>query len=226
MGVMRALVVVAWLACLAGAPGAARAGDPSRARARQLFEAGMRDYNLGRLQRALKSFEEGYVAKPDPAFLFNVGQCHRMLGNHEQAVYAYQRYLSAAPDAPNRREVESLIQKEEAALQRQEAAVAPTGTLAPREDAKPAPATPERAAKESAPPPAPSPTADGNPIVAAPVPAEAPPAASTPVYKKWWLWTIAGVVVVGAGAGVGVAYALPNNASVPAMDAASIPINF
>lgn len=31
---------------------------------------------------------------------------------------------------------------------------------------------------------------------------------STPLYKKWWFWTIIGVVAVGAGAGIGVAVIL------------------
>jgi hypothetical protein len=30
-----------------------------------------------------------------------------------------------------------------------------------------------------------------------------PPAIETPIYKKWWLWTVVGAVVVGAGLGVG-----------------------
>ena len=34
------------------------------------------------------------------------------------------------------------------------------------------------------------------------------PEAKTPIYKKWWLWTIVGVVVVGAGVGAGVGVAL------------------
>jgi hypothetical protein len=29
-----------------------------------------------------------------------------------------------------------------------------------------------------------------------------PPTKSTPVYKKWWFWTIIGAVAVGAGVGI------------------------
>jgi tetratricopeptide (TPR) repeat protein len=32
-----------------------------------------------------------------PAFLFNIGQCHRKLGQHEQAIFFYSRYLKANP---------------------------------------------------------------------------------------------------------------------------------
>jgi len=43
--------------------------------------------------------------------------------------------------------------------------------------------------------------------------AEKPATASTPVYKKWWVWTIvAGVVAVGVGVSLGVALTTPNNA--------------
>jgi hypothetical protein len=44
----------------------------------------------------------------------------------------------------------------------------------------------------------------------------APPREHVPAYKKWWVWTIVGVVVVGAGAAaLAVALTTPKNASSP-----------
>ena len=40
------------------------------------------------------------LAKPDPAFLYNIGQCHRQLGDLEQAATLYRRFLTAAPNTP------------------------------------------------------------------------------------------------------------------------------
>lgn len=39
---------------------------------------------------------------------------------------------------------------------------------------------------------------------------------STPIYEEWWLWTIVGVVVVGAAVGVGVGVAVSSEAQAPA----------
>ena len=50
-----------------------------------------------------------------------------------------------------------------------------------------------------------TPVAAPAPVAAAPEPSRSEPQ-RTPVYKKWWLWTIVGVVVaagVGVGLGVG-----------------------
>lgn len=55
-----------------------------------------------------------------------------------------------------------------------------------------------------APPPPPSPPPQ--PTAAAPPPpspAPTPAVEKTPIYKKWWFWTIAGAVVAGTAVGVG-----------------------
>jgi len=46
------------------------------------------------------------------------------------------------------------------------------------------------------------------------VSATAPPK-KTPVYKKWWLWTIVGAVAVGAGVGLGVGLTTQTNRTYP-----------
>ena len=35
----------------------------------------------------------------DPVFLYNIAQCHRLLGENAEAVRFYRRYLEAAPAA-------------------------------------------------------------------------------------------------------------------------------
>jgi Tetratricopeptide repeat len=44
-----------------------------------------------------------------PAFLFNIAQCHRQLGNKQEAIKFYRSYLRKVPDAPNAEEVRKLI---------------------------------------------------------------------------------------------------------------------
>ncbi len=57
----------------------------------------------------------------------------------------------------------------------------------------------------------PRPVVEVPPVVTAPVEVVAVPAVTpTPTYKKWWVWTTVGViVVVGVGLGVGLSLGLP-----------------
>ena len=235
---MRALITVVALA-LACAPALGGGDDPAKlARARALYEEGMKHYDLGRFSEAMEEFQQGYMNKPDPAFLFNVAQCRRQLGQWKEAAYAYRRYLGQAPEATNRKEVEGFIASAEEEIRRKEASVQPMGVIAPREAHPPAAAPVEQppvakpAVEQPAAPRVEEKRAVEKPAVAPVVeqPVAEPPdatAAPTPIYKKWWLWTAVGVAaVVGVGVGVGVGYALPNDAAFPASDAIQTSISF
>ncbi len=161
--------------------------DPASREAKALYVEGVKHYNLGHYDDAIKAFEAGYLKRPDASFLFNLGQCYRMKHDPEQEVQKYRAYLRAAPEAPNRAAVEGFIKTAEEELRQKaaaEAAAAGKPSIEPR--------------------------ADGQGRSAAIPPAEAPGARATPtpLYKRWWLWTlVGGVVAVGAGVGVGVALA-------------------
>jgi tetratricopeptide (TPR) repeat protein len=207
------LLAVLFLALALAAVPAAADEPGANARAKALYQQGMKHYNLARFDKALASFEEAYLVVPDPVFLFNIGQCHRLMGSPEKSAYAYRRYLVTAPGAPNRVAVEKFISDAEDEIRRRQSAVQPAETLAPRE---PAPAPPPVESHA-----APAPLGEG-PAPSAPVEGKVtaePPAAAarTPVYKRWWLWTaVAGVVVVGAGVGVGLAVGSGSDAPVHA----------
>ena len=96
------------LAALMLAPGQATAQD-ARESARQHFQKGQTEYELGHFDSAIREFEEAYRLFPSPAFLFNLGQAYRKLGNNERALFFYRGYLRNTPNAPNRAEVESWI---------------------------------------------------------------------------------------------------------------------
>jgi tetratricopeptide (TPR) repeat protein len=85
--------------------------------ARAHFDRAEKAFNLGHFDDALVGYQAAYEALPLPAFLFNIAQCHRNLRNREQAVFFYQRYLSLAPDAPNRAVVEELIAEQKRLLE-------------------------------------------------------------------------------------------------------------
>ncbi len=188
----------------------AKAADKAVEIARSLYEDGLKQYNLGHFDVALQDFESAYQAKPDPAFLFNIGQCRRMLGQPQQAILAYRAYLRELPDAPNRGDVHALVTEMEKELVRRAQETPPTGTIPPTKPSvaptpEPQPVSPPL---QTAPPstvPAPvSPAPNTSLITAATRPA-AEPGARPPLYKRWWLWTgVSAVVVVAIGVGLGV----------------------
>jgi len=92
----------------AGLAAPALGADTDKAIAKAHFEAATRLYDIHEYAKALEEYKAAYLAKPDPAFLFNVGQCYRKLGKFDQALEFYREYLKkAAPDDPNRPNVEA-----------------------------------------------------------------------------------------------------------------------
>jgi tetratricopeptide (TPR) repeat protein len=70
------------------------------ATAKQLYDDGLTEYNLGHYDDALKSFENAYRIKHEPALLYNVGQCQRQLHQYEAAARSYRSFLRESTDAP------------------------------------------------------------------------------------------------------------------------------
>lgn len=87
------------------------ADDPALREAKLHFERGEKLYALTRFSEAIDEYQKAFDAKPLPDFLFNIGQCYRNLGDYDSAIFSYRKYLTAAPDAPNRAQVEQLIEE-------------------------------------------------------------------------------------------------------------------
>jgi tetratricopeptide (TPR) repeat protein len=120
---------VALLCCALAtlAPRPAAAEDAERA-ARAHFRRGETHFAMGRFAQALKEYQAAYELKPLPGFLFNIGQCHRNLGELEEAVFSFKRYLRLKPDAGNHAAVEELVVDLERQLAAQKATRPPTLT--------------------------------------------------------------------------------------------------
>jgi len=147
--------------------------DPKREKlARGEFEKAERAFNLGRFQEALTGYRAAYDALPLPPFLFNIAQCYRNIGDREQAIFFYQRYLSLEPDAPNRSVVEGLVADQRRLLDSERvepAAVSPRPVdLAARPEAPPAVAF-----------------------------EQAPPKKTSHISPRWWLAGVLGVALLG-----------------------------
>jgi tetratricopeptide (TPR) repeat protein len=101
------LFVPAFLVLVAGW---AFAGD-AKQEAKKHFKLAEQHYKLGRFKDALQEYSIAYELAPLAGFLFNIGQCHRLLGNHERAVFFYEGYLREKPNAKNRNAVLKLIKE-------------------------------------------------------------------------------------------------------------------
>ena len=190
--------------------------DPTsaHARARVLNEEGLKQYNLGHHQDALKAFEEAYLAEADPKYLFDIGQCYRQVGDPAHAAYSYKAYLAARPEAANREEVEKLIATAEQEIQRRQAEAPPVAPITiETKPAFPVVAPPATTVTGPVPPQVPL-TPEPSATTVTTIYSSPPPAEAVPVYRRWWLWVAVGVVLVGAAVATGVASA-PSDAAIP-----------
>jgi hypothetical protein len=185
-------------------------GSPARAaavkRAREHFQTGQRLYTISRYREALEQFKNAFLEMEDPVFLYNIAQCHRLLGENSEAVRFYRRYVEAAPGAAERARAQKWIAELEgkppytaaapavpAAPPRTEVPAPPP--VSPPVAVAPAPSSPPT----TSPPPAslePRPMITGEPSAA--ISFSPPPAqpATTPIYKRWWFWAGVGAVVL------------------------------
>src|SRR5688572_22796291 len=175
---------------------AAPPSPEEKTRARDHYQKGLTHYDIKEYSDALGEFKNAYRVVQDPAFLFNIAQCYRKLGQDIEALDYYRNYLRRFPTAPNRGEVERRIQE----IERELAAKAPaTGTPPPGVVEPPAsrpaqaPVTPLTAPPAASAPPA---TLPPPPATATAGTSTSPPAAivtATPdaggepaFYQRWW----------------------------------------
>jgi tetratricopeptide (TPR) repeat protein len=83
--------VLAAILIVAASAGIAVADE---ATARKSFDDGERAYNLGDFAKAVDLFKQAYDQWPEPAFLFNVAQTYRQMGDCKQALFFYKRFIA------------------------------------------------------------------------------------------------------------------------------------
>ena len=204
-----ALAIVLSLVAVVSLARTANAAPPTpeeKAKAREHYQKGNTHYDIKEFSEALTEFKNAYRIVQDPAFLYNIAQCYRKLGQDVEALDYYRNYIRRAPNAPNRAEVDHRIQE----IEREQEAksligVPPTNdTKAAPPNNKTGPITPitpppvNGSATGAAPPPLPT---NNNPTAgnATPTIVAAPQATgSSAFYTRWWFWTAVGAVVVGA----------------------------
>lgn len=184
--------------CLAFVPVAAaqpkKTADEQAARA--LFADGQKAYDLGEFDRALTLYSDAYKLKPLPGFLFNIGQCHKQLGNFERAAFFFGRFVdNSKPDAAN----VALAKELKADMEKRQTEKVEAERRAADEKAAADKAAAEKAKAASDAPVAPPLT----PAELSTLPPPPPPVVEPePVTKKAWFWVVIGGAVVATAAGV------------------------
>jgi tetratricopeptide (TPR) repeat protein len=166
------------------------------------YDKALKLYDEGRYADALPEFENAYSRRQMPWLMLNIGRTMQRLGRGQEAISYYERYKKAE------------LNLDPAALERVNKYIEQAQALV----AKPL----EDKPLEQKPNLDPAQVTASNPPLVTPAPnpdnGQKDVPASKPVYKKWWFWTIIGVVVVGAVAG-GVAGGLAGKTTtVPATD--------
>jgi tetratricopeptide (TPR) repeat protein len=149
--------------------------------ARELVRRGNAAYQVGRIEEARTYYERAHQLRPRPGTLFNLAQCYRQLRLYTKAIFLYRSYLEASPNAPDRVDVEKTIERLKDLQEKEQSAQGspplpseirgPTGGVLPARDAS-------------------------GPTTTAPVGATEEP--SNPWYRRWYVWTVVGVLVAGA----------------------------
>lgn len=199
--------------------GAARASDYTKVYAEGLRHSRRAAALAGanNCTAAIPEYTKAIKLLKDPVLLFNRAECYRTLGQTDAALADYRHFLTELPGAPNRARVEAHI----AALERPEkptpapvaaaspAAVAAPALPPPRSDAPVVPIAPAtqpsreiitqlddtRRDPQPAPPPIDVVHADPAPMPLAPADVES----RHSVTSRWWMWTIAAVLLAAGG---------------------------
>jgi hypothetical protein len=218
------ILVVASLAGLVMMLGAANAADYTRTYAEGLRHSRRAAALAGanNCKAAVSEYTKAIKLLKDPVLLFNRAECYRTLGDREAALGDYRQFLVELPKTPNRKQVEAQIAALEAPP-KPAPPPAPTAAPPPPKGAAhasvstPAPAEKPVAPAETPPPVPPreiitqlddhrrdpNPIAPGVDIIhvdPAPMPlAPADVEGPTSRTSRWWIWTIAAVVLAGGG---------------------------
>ncbi len=90
--------------------------DEALEAAKKRYEAGERDYVAGRYWQAAKSFEEAYSLSRRADLLFNAARAYDRGEYAVRAIEAYQGYIDAVPEAPDKAQIQKRITELRATL--------------------------------------------------------------------------------------------------------------
>ena len=167
------------------------------------FERAQASFSQGRFDEARADYQAAYDAEPLPAFLFNIAQCYRNMGDYERAQLYFHRYTVRDPRGPNRQAAERLAAEMSKLA---EARRNDRDGDSPNDDPAPAPSSALSSTAAVTPltvttPPDPAAGKRPSPTLLVTRDNGQPAPARPPIYRRGWFWAgVGGVVLVGAAA--------------------------
>jgi tetratricopeptide (TPR) repeat protein len=68
-----------------------------REKAKEAFKRAEAHYKTGDYEKALEGYKESYLLSQEPILLYNMAQCHRLLGRSEEALRVYKNFVKDSP---------------------------------------------------------------------------------------------------------------------------------
>jgi tetratricopeptide (TPR) repeat protein len=144
-----------------------------KAKAKALYDEGLRHYEVAEYPQAIEAWKQSYLLSRKPLLLFNIGQAYRLSGDCKQAMTFYDNYQNVEAKPKNQDELDQAV----AACKNQPATnptptnptptnavstTQPTPTEPTPVETKPADTTPVETKAETMPPPPPEPSSGGH----------------------------------------------------------------
>ena len=84
--------------------------DPQTERARAHVKAAIAYYDEAKYEDAAREMNAAYQLKPLPDLQYNLAQCYERLNRLDDAVKAYETYLSGQPNTPDKKRIELRVE--------------------------------------------------------------------------------------------------------------------
>jgi tetratricopeptide (TPR) repeat protein len=91
------------------APASDASANANRARAAELFKKSADAYRQGDFKHAIELLDEAYTLDPQPVLVYNRARAAEGLGNVDEAIAGYERFLADEPNAPDRGAIEQRL---------------------------------------------------------------------------------------------------------------------
>lgn len=85
-------------------------------RAKAIATKGREYYRAGRFADAIAQLQHAHRVTPKSAFIYNIAKCYEKMGEYDQAIVYYKRYLGMEPQAADRQDVISIVVSLEARM--------------------------------------------------------------------------------------------------------------
>jgi len=80
-----------------------------KAKAKKLYDEGLRHFQVAQYTQAIDAWKESYLLSKKPLLLFNIGQAYRLSGDCKQAMTFYDNYTDAEPSPKNQDELDQAV---------------------------------------------------------------------------------------------------------------------